>query len=194
MLREVKWYELMLDTETMGGGDNGAIIQIGARFFIYANGKEELGPSFLRNINLGSAMASGGTVDAPTIMFWLRAGEEARKSVAYGGEPIVDVLNDFRAFVEEHSRIDTVRLWGNAPRFDITKLESAYRRLGQEPCWWWRNEKDLRMLRMWYGYLVPYDPEEKGATAHNALADADFQISHVWKVGRALRHRKAKAS
>ena len=32
------------------------------------------------------------------------------------------------------------------------------------------------------GFIAPYDPSQKGEGAHNALADAVFQVEHLFKI------------
>ena len=67
---------VMLDLETMGLGPNAAIIAIGAVMFDPET--MQLGSEFYRIINLESAVAAGGIMDAGTVMWWLEQGAAAR--------------------------------------------------------------------------------------------------------------------
>lgn len=174
-----KWEHLMVDLETMGKQNNAAIVQIGACMFDMQTC--EIGPTFLKNIHLATAMAHGGTVDASTINFWLGQSEAARNSIRFGGEDIGEVLTEFTVYVEEHSSVKDVLIYGNSPRFDMEKLETAYLRLDMKAPWYWSHERCFRTIRHQHPKVV-YDTDDKGDTAHNALADAIFQAKHLFKI------------
>lgn len=174
-----KFFDLMIDTETAGLPPNGALMSIGAVFFDLQT--TTMGPTFNRTIVLTSSVKHGGEIDAGTVLWWLRQGEEARKAVAYGGEPLEPVLNDFATWIAEHCRKEDVRPWGNSSAFDLTIIGGAYRRLNLETPWGWWNERCFRTVRNSYP-TVKYEPGEKGAGAHNALADAVFQAEHLFKI------------
>ena len=57
----------------------------------------------------------------------------------------------------------------------------AYNRLGQKTPWYWSNERCFRTVRNLYP-TIEYDPSQKGEGAHNALADAVFQVEHLFKI------------
>lgn len=173
------FFDLMIDTETMGLPPDGALLSIGAVFFDLAT--ETLGPTFNRMIHLGSSVQAGGTIDAGTVLWWLRQGDEARKAVSYGGEPIQVVLADFSTWIAQHCRHEDVRPWGNSNAFDMTVVAGAYKRLGLPVPWSWWNERDFRTVRNLYP-SIEYDPGEKGEGAHNALVDAVFQAQHLFKI------------
>lgn len=174
-----KFFDLMCDTETAGLPPDGALMSIGAVFFDISTGT--LGPTFNRTINLCSSAASGGVIEAGTVLWWLRQGDEARKAVAYGGESLELVLTDFAKWIAETCRVEDVRPWGNSSGFDMTIVGSAYKRLGMRAPWHFTNERCFRTVRNLYPAVV-YDPGEKGAGAHNALADAIFQAEHLVKI------------
>ncbi|WP_278535032.1 3'-5' exonuclease [Delftia acidovorans] len=174
-----QFFDLMIDTETMGLPPTGALLSIGAVFFDLHT--QSLGPTFNRTINLASSVKHGGTIDAGTVLWWLRQGDEARKAVAYGGEPIDLVLADFAAWIAQTCRHDDVRPWGNSSTFDLTIIGGAFQRLGMKAPWYFTNERDFRTVRNMFPH-IEYDPGEKGAGAHNALADAQFQVAHLFKI------------
>ena len=174
-----QFFDLMIDTETMGLPPTGALISIGAVFFDLHTCA--LGPTFLRTINLASAVNDGGTLTASTIMWWLGQSDEARKGVRFGGIHIRDALVQFSDWVKETCRHEDVRPWGNSSSFDLTIVGGAYDRAGIEKPWYWTNERDFRTVQNLYPDVV-YDPSEKGDGAHNALADAVFQAHHLLKI------------
>lgn len=176
--------DLMCDTEALGLPPTGALVSIGARFFDLKT--ETLGPSFQRTIHLASSVAHGGTIDAGTCLFWLRQSDEARKGIAYNGEPIDLVLQDFSNWIKQTCRHEDVRVWANSPAFDCVIVGGAYDRLGMPRPWHFSKERDFRTARALYP-MVEYNVEEKGDGAHTALADADFQIAHLLKIKRSRR-------
>lgn len=174
-----QFFDLMIDLETAGRPPDGALLAVGAVFFDLQTCT--MGPTFNRTIHLATSVAHGGTLDAGTFLWWLRQGDEARKSVAYNTSPITDVLTDFSEFVASTCRCEDVRPWGNSNSFDLTILGGAYKRLGKQPPWIHWNERDFRTVRNLYP-MVEYDTAEKGTEAHNALADAVFQVEHLFKI------------
>ena len=179
-----QFFDAMLDTETCGMPPTGALVSIGARFFSLDN--MTLGPSFEATIHLASAVAHGGTMDAGTVLFWLRQPDQARKAIAYGGRPIDTVLQEFSDWIAETCRHEDVRMWGNSPSFDCQIVGSAYDRLGMPRPWYWNRERDFRTVRAMYP-KVEYDTSEKGDGAHTALADADFQIRHLFRIKESMK-------
>lgn len=174
-----QFFDLMIDTETAGLPPDGALLSLGAVFFDLHTGA--LGPTFNRTINLTSSVAEGGVMDAGTVLWWLRQGDAARKAVAYNGEPLDLVLDDFASWIAASCRVEDVRPWGNGASFDLTIIHSAYKRMGKRTPWGFWNERCFRTVRNQYPAVV-YDPGEKGEGAHNALADAVFQAEHLFKI------------
>lgn len=174
-----QWFDLMIDTETMGLPPDGALCSIGAVFFDLTNCT--LGPTFNRVVNLGSAVAAGGTMNPGTVMWWMGQSDAARQSIRFSGEHIKTVLEDFAAFIEQNSRVQDVRPWGNSNSFDLTIIHTAYQRLGIRTPWSPFKERDFRTVRNMYP-SVEYNTDDKGDGAHNALQDAIFQAQHLFKI------------
>jgi len=173
------WTDLMIDEETAGLPPTGALLSIGACFFDIE--KCEIGPTFVRTINLATAVRDGGTIDASTFIWWLGQSQAARDSVRFSAFDIRSVLQEFSDFIAEHSRWQDVRPWGNSTTFDLTILSGAYQRAGMKTPWYFTNERDFRTVRNLYPTVV-YDPAEKGDGAHNALEDAKFQANHLFRI------------
>lgn len=181
-------YDLMIDLETMGLPPDGALISIGAVFFDIPT--QTVGPTFSRTIHLATSVRDGGKINAATVMWWLRQGDDARKSVAYGGADIHVVLKEFSEFIDGVCGKKTVRPWGNSASFDMGILGGAYQRSNLEVPWFWANERDFRTVQNLYSGAVKYDPSEKGDGAHDAAVDARFQVEHLFKIKRlnSLEH------
>ena len=154
-------------------------MSIGAVFFDLHT--QTLGPTFNRTIHLASSVKHGGTMDPGTVLWWLRQGDDARKAVAYGGEPLDLVLTDFSTWIAQTCRHEDVRPWGNGSSFDLTLIGGAYKRLGLTAPWYYVNERCFRSIRNQYP-TIEYDPGQKGECAHNALSDAVFQAKHLFAI------------
>jgi len=179
-----QYFDLMIDLETMGLPPDGPIISIGAVFFDIHT--ETIGPKFSRTIHLGSSVAAGGKMEASTVIWWLLESDEARRGVAYGGEPVDTVLQEFSNWLCEHCRVEDVRPWGNGSSFDLTILHGTFKRLGMPTPWKFYNERCFRTVRNMHPN-VPFDPSKKGTGAHNALVDAEFQARHLFAIKRAVK-------
>lgn len=171
----------MIDLETMGLPPTGALISIGACFFDVATCT--IGPTFLRTVNLATAVRDGGTIDASTVIWWLGQSQEARDGVRFSAIDVKTALQDFIDFVNEHSRWQDVRPWGNSSTFDLSILGGAFQRSGLRTPWYFTQERCFRTVRNIYP-AVEYDPADKGTGAHNALEDAKFQAEHLFKIKR----------
>lgn len=179
-----QFFDLMLDTETAGMPPNGALLSLGAVWFDLHT--ETMGPTFQQTIHLGSSVADGGTMDPGTFLFWLGQSEEARNAVRFGGQHIHTVLQNFSDFIKETCRHEDVRIWANSPNFDLAILGGAYDRAGITRPWNWSKERDFRTIRNWHPKVV-YDFKSKGDAAHTALADAQFQVNHLFAIKRSKK-------
>lgn len=174
-----KFFDLMIDIETAGLPPNGALMSIGACFFDLHTAT--IGPTFQRTIHIATSVRDGGVIDPSTFLFWLGQGEKARNAVRFGGQDVRVVLADFADWIAETCPHKDVRPWAQAPTFDLTILGGAYDRVGIKRPWHYLQERDFRTARNMYPAIV-YDPKDKGDDAHEALADAIFQVNHLIKI------------
>ena len=182
-----QWIDLMCDLETMGFPPDGAIVSVGACFFDLD--RCVIGPTFKKNIHLATAVRDGGVIDPSIVMWWLRQGDEARMSILNDTYDVRQVLHEFSDWIAAHSSHKDVRIYGNGAAFDLTLLNSAYRRTGAATPWFFGKERCYRTIRNLYPQ-VEYKPDEKGTGAHNALTDAIFQAEHLFKI----KNRKRSAA
>ncbi len=167
---------LMLDIETMGNESFSSIISMGALEFDINTGKT--GKEFYVNVDLQSCLDYGLTVNASTIMWWMKQSEQARKDfVEKTPLRIEAALLDFCQFCNKEYQI-----WGNSARFDCGILQNAYNKLSIPIPWDFRKERCVRTL-------VSLNPEIKEnfpsiGTAHNALSDCYYQVGYcslIWQ-------------
>ena len=188
----MQFFDLMVDVESAGLPPNGALLSIGAVFFDLPT--QTLGPKFNRTIHVGSAVKRGGSIDPGTFLWWLRQNDQARKAVAFGGEPVEVVLDEFAQWIAGVCRVEDVRPWGNSASFDMVLIEGAYQRIGKQAPWKFWNVRDFRTVQNMNASIVEYDPAAKGDDAHNALADAVFQAEHLFKIKQSRVTSAARES
>ena len=165
--------DVMLDLETMGNGPQAAIIAIGAvEFDIQA---QQIGERFYKVIDLESAVACGGVMDASTVLWWMKQSDAARSAFDRGGESIAAVLQQFAAWMENRAPRDDVRVWGNGAAFDNVILASAYRRNGTRQPWQFLNDRCYRTMKAQH----PAVKMQRNGTHHNAVDDAESQARHL---------------
>lgn len=175
----ISFNDLMIDTETMGGPPNGALLSIGAVFFDLHT--LTMGPEFHRTIHLSTSVRDGGEMHPSTVLWWLGQSDEARNAVRWQGQDIKVVLKDFSDWIAETCPHRDVRPWGNSPHFDMSVVGGAYKRAGLTVPWHWVNERDFRTVHHMYP-AIEYNTDDKGGGAHNALEDAKFQVNHLFKI------------
>ena len=158
---------VMIDLETMGVGPNAAIVAIGAVEMDFENNK--LGREFYRVVDLESSMAAGGTVEASTIMWWLRQSGEAREAIGATGWDIREVLYDFRIWLPAGPAI-----WGYGAGFDNVVLAAAYTRIGELPPWARYADRCFRTVLAGASREARSTWTERDV-AHHALEDAKAQ-------------------
>ena len=182
-----KFEDCMVDLETAGMPPTGAILSIGAVFFDIES--QTMGPTFQQTVHLGSAVEMGGTMSPSVFLWWLGQSEEARQGVRFGGQHINKVLLVFSEWVKETCRHEDVRMWANSPNFDLAILGGAYDRSQIKRPWNWSRERDFRTVRAMHP-SIEYDYKSKGDAAHTALADAQFQVNHLFKIKESKIARK----
>jgi exodeoxyribonuclease VIII len=162
---------VLIDLETLSTKPDAAIIAIGAVAFDLPG--QEILDRFYIKVDLASAMASGGIVDASTIVWWMAQSDEARAE--FKGKTILlpHALEQFTLWVEKLG--DDFCVWGNGADFDITILGQAYHRISDDPPWSYRNVRCFRTVRNTY---PPVKITWEG-TAHKAVDDAEWQAGYL---------------
>ena len=125
---------IMLDLETMGTGPNAAIVAIGAVEFDL--NELTTGRTFYTAIDLVSAVESGGTIDASTVLWWLKQDETARAELT-DGEKMNHQAALWRFASYLKTIVDAKYIWGNGSDFDNVILSNAYKRAAMPPQWRW---------------------------------------------------------
>lgn len=159
---------IMLDLETLGTDPDAAILSIGACKFdldgVYDVFHTVIDPSSVK-----------GSIDVPTVMWWMKQSDEARQALTDADETIdrMVALADFSQWIGSR---DDVLMWGNGSPFDNVILRSAYDSYKMLPPWNWWNDRCYRTVKSLHRD-VPM-PEREGVH-HNAMDDAVNQAEHL---------------
>lgn len=173
--------DVMIDLETMGVGNNSAIVSIAAVRFNIVTGKTY--DYFDVKIDLDSCLKKGFKVSGRTILWWLCQDAEARGSLAIGPSiSIEEALTEFSKFL----RPDDV-LWSNGLRFDIALLEDAYQLLNMKIPWDFHNERDVRTLVAFAPGVKDRYIQESKSQKHIALNDCLFQIQYCSEIYNKIK-------
>jgi len=161
---------VMVDIETLGKGNNAAILSIGAvKFnpFTY-----DIYDSFYVPVDPESCQALGLKIDASTVMWWMHADrDDAREAMMI--ETRVDLPSAMYGFVDWFGGDKPV--WGNGSTFDNVILSNAFKACNIDQPWMFWNDKCYRTLK---GQAKHIKLKRKG-THHNALDDAISQAEHM---------------
>jgi len=177
----------MIDLETLGTRPDAAILSIAAVEFDPET--RQLGREFYEIVDLASSMRTGGTVDASTILWWMKQSNEARGEFERAGRDMAHVLYLFSGWLRQKFG-ESVRIWGNGADFDNVILRSAYTRLGLQAPWSHRQNRCFRTVR---NLFPPVEIAVEDGVKHNALADAKYQARYLCEVLRAqLKPKKKK--
>jgi len=200
----LQYTDIMLDLETLGTGNNAAIIQIGAVAFnadgenasLWTDSPGELledGQGFRVNVDLGIS-SKPGEFDAGAIKFWLGQSAEARASIM--AEPSFTLgvaLESFVAWVNTVSAgPHKVRLWSNGPTFDEVILRAAFTRYDLDLPISFRGSRCCRTMiemaeqRGWDRKAAAGGSPDD-IVKHDALHDAVFQARGVVSQRHYLR-------
>lgn len=158
----------MLDLETMGNGSKAAIIAIGAVRF-----DKEVTDRFYQVVDLQSSVDAGLEMDASTVLWWMKQGDEARSHFSRSGVSLRQALVDFSKWIG-----DDAEVWGNGASFDNTILSNAYRLAGITQPWKFWNDRCYRTLKSLYRDIKM----ERTGTYHCAVDDAESQALHLMRI------------
>jgi hypothetical protein len=174
---EKSFKHLMVDIETLGTSNDSVILSIAAVEFDIRTG--ETGKNFFVRVDIDSCLDCGLKIDGSTVKWWLSKSEEARREV-YDGKcfSLLSAITQFEGcFNLKHKEY---KMWANSPRFDFGIMQSAYRKLGRQIPWDFRDEMDVRTLDNLFPSFK--NQMENSGVAHNPLDDCHFQIKYITEI------------
>jgi len=170
----------MVDLETLGTAPGSVIVSIGA----VKLGEHLVSESLYLPVDPRSCEAAGMTMDAETVLWWLRKEGAARKEICRGGLPLREALERLAQWLRVEEEVE---IWGNGASFDPVLLGAAFDAVGIERPWSFKNERCYRTVAA----LFPEVPRRTGGTRHNALDDAVGQGRHLIEILRRIREEGA---
>lgn len=166
---------IMIDLETMSTKSNAAIVSIGAVMF----SKYGIGETFYCNVDLQSSLDYGLNIDGQTVMWWLKQKKAARKSLAHEPIDLKIAIEMFADWLDEYN----MPVWGNGSDFDNVILANAFKAVGQDLPWRFRDNRCYRTVQNQF----PDIPIDKSGVSHNALDDALNQAEHLIKLHKLMQ-------
>ncbi len=162
--------DIMLDIETMGTGQDAAIIAIGAVAFKSYGVVDK----FYTQVNLQSSIDAGCSVDGSTVMWWLKQSNEARAAFADNDSAptIHDALKHFSYW---YGKVNGEKVWGNGAMFDNAIMSNAYKKCEITVPWKFWNDMCYRTVKNMHKNITIM----RTGTYHNALDDAESQANHL---------------
>lgn len=169
---------VMVDLETMGTGNEAAIVSIGAvKFDPMGSGIDD---AFYVGVSLASSVAFGLKTDPGTVLWWMDAERDlARKALL--ASDFVDLptaLEGVAMWIGDKS----LPVWGNGATFDNVILRNAYIKVGFDCPWSFRDDRCYRTLKN----LAPGIDVPNVGTLHQALNDATAQAQHMQQIVKYL--------
>jgi hypothetical protein len=171
---------VMVDIETLATKTNAVIPQISAVRFCPITG--ETFDEFDIKISIQSCLDLGLIIQESTLKFWLRQEDDAREVVLNPKNKLVEfdiksALTAFRMFLSNCGGGSNVKLWGNGPSFDASKLKYCYDAIKETTPWKYYNERCVRTI-------VAFNPEFKNTLEftgikHNGIDDCKHQVKYV---------------
>lgn len=161
----------MIDLETLSTNPDAVILTLGGIKFNAYNNIEPTDPLYLK-INVDEQSSLGRHIQPETLEWWGTQPKEIQEEALgeqdrIGLEDLTKKLNKWCVGVDV--------FWCQGPLFDYAILENLYMQLGKPRPWNYWAIRDSRTLFS----LLPKDPNEIRAAAHNALADCDYQAKKV---------------
>lgn len=183
------WNQCMVDIECCGVERDAALMAIGAVMFNIHD--YTIGPTINIPVHVATSVRLGMKMEPAAFLWWLRQGDDARNAVSFNLVDVRVALDKFSLWCSQHSRKQDLRTWGNAASFDLGILGHAYALADKDKPWTFGKETCFRTVRNMNNH-IEYDPANRGTTHHDALADAVFQVEHLFKIRRYnLEHPRA---
>lgn len=161
---------IMLDIETMGNSSNSAITAIGAVRF-NSNGVTD---KFQCLIDLQSSVNAGLSIDASTVLWWLKQDDSAREQFNHEGSVLQSGLINFANWCGNDAIV-----WGNGAAFDNAILSNAYLKTKLKQPWDYWNDRCYRTVKA-LNHNISSDLFI--GIKHNAVNDAMNQALHLIKI------------
>jgi hypothetical protein len=166
--------DIMLDLETLGTKPGCIVVSVGAVGFDRYTGA--ILREFYRVIDLADSQRLGLTIDAETVKWWAKQGDEARAVFArdeFMVSSLGDVASDFAEWFAQCGGA-ACPIWAHGAAFDLPIWEAALAAVDWPTPWAFWMTRDTRTIYDLTGFDPQCVPRE--GTYHNALDDARHQV------------------
>lgn len=171
---------VMIDLETWGNGPAAVIVALGAVKFYPDDPDNLIGEKFYAAVDPASCVRLGLQMDVGTILWWMDP--KQRKALdAWLSTSNSDLLNVLEGFAMWYGP-KSLPTWGNGAGFDNVIVSTAYKVLGAERPWNFRDDRDYRSIKA----LAPkgWKADVPDGLHHDALSDALWQMQVLIAVAR----------
>jgi DNA polymerase III epsilon subunit-like protein len=178
---------IMLDLETLGNGNNAAIVSIGAYYF--DTNDPDNGEEYYVLVDPKTSVSYGQVMDASAVLWWMEQENDARQELVKAGKEGLNLstaLLDFSRWyitMKNKSGKTSLPVWGNGATFDNVIISSAYKSAGIDKPWFYRSDYCYRTLA---NLCQSVRKNEMEGTIHNALDDAKIQAKHLAAILKKL--------
>lgn len=175
--------DCMLDIETLGQGNNAAVISIGAAMFDPMTGA--VGRCFYAVLDPNDPLI--GAVDPSTVLWWMSQSEEARKEITDPTDRRLSAAGAMSAFALWCEENGAETLWSNGPTFDEVITRNLAKRCGIRYPIHYRGSRCCRTIAG-LAREMGWEPKPGASSLvkHNALDDAVRQVGWVSSAYRFL--------
>lgn len=172
---------VMIDLETLGVNNNAMILSIGAAKFDFLAETQEkaVTDSIYMRLDITTMPASRFIMDPETVLYWLGDKMQDARAALLQDEPI-PIATALSSFAQWYGP-KPLPTWGNGAAFDNVILRSAYKVMGEECPWGFRDDRCFRTLKAGVPETV-FSRVKAMGTAHQALHDAVWQARAAWEI------------
>lgn len=168
--------EIMIDLETLGTGDQAAIVSIGLVAFDLTLG--EITETLYLRPDVQAQLDKGASVTSDTISWWLNQNKSAKSVFSETSISPVSALKQIEQFFNQKNN---AYVWGNGPTFDVVILGNMFKRFNFKVPWDFRKVMDFRTFRR---FVAKGNHVQNRGVAHNALDDAKAQAEFILKFNK----------
>jgi hypothetical protein len=179
----------MVDIETLGQSSGALVLQIAAvRFWPFGEPPAISTGEGALNMHLDISAQSYRSIDADTVLWWMRQGPEALRRITDTEIKRYDLHEAELAISAWAREPEITHWWAKPPGFDITILRSLFSgRGGLKEVIPFRQERDLRTLILLNKAIIKAEMPPEVGTTHDALDDAYNQAGVAITILRRLR-------
>lgn len=181
---------IMVDLETMGKGNNAAIVSIGMFKFSLDEVQEfsQILPQqkFERFISLNSCQRYGLTIDATTIYWWMTQPDNVRSAIGPGKMDLKAALIEASMFMDSGDN-PQFWIWGNGATFDNVILANAFEVCGFKYPVTYKRDMCYRTIKNLCFGVNGKAPVVNDGVKHQALDDAIYQGLALQRMVQGIR-------